>query len=476
VGVFWGSVGIKAVSIFANSYVLNMYGILEGLISNMPSCSGNALNHYALDNCNSFPLSVAPVYKQVMKTHRKLDSVLLKAVSYWGIIFRLGDEQTQFIYNSILAFAIAPLSKSNRYLQGLQFGADGEYLQKIAAAMSSSSGGAFETVAGMVGGFVHASFASIYGMFFLYDEIFLKYLQSLIQNENYKSQNDLVVGMFALSNLVFDSIANGKMKTTLLAPQYRVCQTYTQLTGNTQSALGKVVFHGCLSIFEVFYATLQIVSSTVTLSAVTDCICNINDIELEQPGVLEERCRFKLPDTLYPQLAVFIRTRDPGGKGISVCSTLVNNFKNVLIKIPNKAKTHIDIVLRESVNIPVELMSFLNIKGLQADSCTQYSSTLDVITIVPRPISAFKKCAYIPSCRCVVAVNGVCAIVSLCCAPSPALHRGPGCAGGLPVSTGRPRHGTPLAATHGACSERLCRSACTDLLRAHTQVQVPAGD
>ena len=392
------AVWVKAASIFVNSYVLNLYGILEGLISNMPSCSGNSLNHYALDNCDSFPLSVAPVYKQVMKTHRKLDSVLLKTVSYVGVIFRLDEAKHQFIYNAVLAFAMAPLTKSTAYLQSMQFGGDAEYLQKIAGSLQSASGSVFSMTVGMAGGFVQASFASIYGIFFLYDEVFLKYLQSLIQNENYKSQNDGAVGVFALSNLVFDSIANGKMKTTLLAPQYRICQTYSQLSGDTRSALGKVTFHGCLVVFETFYAAIQIVSSTITLSAVTDCICNINEFELETTGVLEERCRFKLPDTLYPQLAVYIKTRDSSASS-STCSTLVNNFKNLLLKIPTKAKTHIDIVLKQSVNVPVELMTFLNIKGLQADSCTQYSSTLDVITIVPRPLSAFKKCAYIPSCR-----------------------------------------------------------------------------
>jgi len=392
-------VWVKAASIFANSYILNLYGILEGMISNMPSCTGNALNHYALDNCNSFPLSVAPVYKQVMKSHRKLDSVILKTVSYMGIIFRLSDERHLFIYNSILAFAVAPLAKSNQYLRSLQFGADTEYVQKMAASLQSASGSISAVGVGMMGGFVQAAFASIYGIFFVYDEILLKYLLSLIENENYKTQNDAAVGFFALSNRVFDSIATGKMKTTLIAPQYRICQTYSQLSGNTQSAVGKVIFHGCLAVFEIFYASLQIISSTITLSAVTDCICNINERELEQSGVLEKRCRYKLPDTLYPQLAVYIRTKDTSSWGVSTCSTLVNNFKNVLIKIPNKAKTHIDIVLKESINVPAQLMAFLNIKGLQADSCTQYASTLDVITIVPRPLSAFKKCAYIPSCR-----------------------------------------------------------------------------
>ena len=44
-------------------------------------------------------------------------------------------------------------------------------------------------------------------------------------------------------------------------------------------------------------------------------------------------------------------------------------------------------------------MNFMKIDGLQADSCTQYETSLDVMTIIPRPISAFKKCAYIQSCR-----------------------------------------------------------------------------
>ena len=395
-------------SIFMNSYVFNLYGILEGMISNVASCSGRGLNHYALDDCEKHPLSIAPVYSQVMKTHRQLDDVVLKTVTYVGIIFRLDEAKHQFIYNSIIAFALGPLTKSQQLLRSLEFGGDAKYVQSIASSMAGGAQNTVYGIAGMMGAFVQASFASIYGIFFIYDEILLKYLQSLIQNEHYSTQNDVGVGVFALSNLVFDSIATGRMKDTLLAPQYRICQTYSQLTGNTKSALATVVFHSCLSIFEVFYAVLQIISSTITLSGVTDCICNINEYDLEQVGVLERRCRYKLPDTLYPELAQYIRMKASSTKGqksktdrVSICSTLVNNFRNVLLKIPTKAKIHIDIALKASIDVPIELMNFMQIKGLQADSCTQYQNTLDVITIVPRPLSAFKKCAYVPSCRCV---------------------------------------------------------------------------
>ena len=78
-----------------------------------------------------------------MKTHRKLDSVLLKTVSYVGVIFRLDEAKHQLIYNAVLAFAIAPLTKSNAYLQSMQFGGDAEYLQKIAGSLQSASGSVF---------------------------------------------------------------------------------------------------------------------------------------------------------------------------------------------------------------------------------------------------------------------------------------------------------------------------------------------
>ena len=73
-------------SIFTNSYVFNLYGILEGMISNVSSCSGRGLNDYALDDCEKHPLLIAPVYNQVMKTHCQLDDVVLKTVTYVGVL------------------------------------------------------------------------------------------------------------------------------------------------------------------------------------------------------------------------------------------------------------------------------------------------------------------------------------------------------------------------------------------------------
>ena len=389
---------MKMTSILVNSYALNLYGILEGMISNKPICDGRGLNHYALDNCNSHPLSMRPVYDQVIKVHRQFDQVTAKTIIYIGIIFGLDDGTQRLAYNSFLTFAMGPLSKSSAFLRSLKISGDTKYLAKIAASFQSVSSNGVTGIGALIGGFVQAIFASIHGIFYIYDEIILKYVISLIQNKHYQDQNDIAVAFFAFSNLIFDSIALGPMKNVLITPQFRVCQTYSQLTGDSQSATGKTIFHTCAAVIEVFYASMQVISSTITLSAVSDCICNINEYENEFIDVFEQRCRYKLPEALHPRLMEYMQTRDQKSS-VSVCSTLVNNFKNVLLKIPTQSKIHINLALQHAVNVPVQLMNFMKIDGLHADSCTQYETTLDVMTIIPRPISAFKKCAYLPSCR-----------------------------------------------------------------------------
>ena len=65
---------------------------------------------------------------------------------------------------------------------------------------------------------------------------------------------------------------------------------------------------------------------------------------------------------------------------VSICGALVNNFKNVLLKIPTQAKIHINLALELAINLPVQLMNFMKIKGLRA-----YETASDVVTIIPRP-------------------------------------------------------------------------------------------
>jgi len=41
----------------------------EGLILNQKMCLSRSLNHYAMDYCQDHPLSLQPVYAQVVKVH-----------------------------------------------------------------------------------------------------------------------------------------------------------------------------------------------------------------------------------------------------------------------------------------------------------------------------------------------------------------------------------------------------------------------
>jgi len=207
-------------SIVLNSYVFNLYGIMEGMVSETPLCEGRGLNHYALDNCNSMPLSMRPVYEQLVKVHRQLDQVLAKMVAYFGVVFGMQLSTQQLAYNSLLAFALGPLSQSNAYLDDLKIGGDAEYMQKIAESFEGIAEKGVAGVGAFVGGTVQAVFASMHGMFYLYDEIFLKYVVTLVRNKKFKGRYEMDASFFALSNLVFDSIATGTMKTTLVAPQY----------------------------------------------------------------------------------------------------------------------------------------------------------------------------------------------------------------------------------------------------------------
>ena len=290
-------------------------------------------------------------------------------VAYIGIIFGIQDSTQRLAYNLLLTFPLGPLSKSSDFLHKLKIGGDAEYMAKIVDSFKSLSQSGVNGNGAFVGGFVQAIFSNMHGMFFVSNELFLKYVSSIIQNKHYKDKNDVEVAFSAFSNLVFDSIALGPMKNVLITPQYRVCQTYSQLTIDSQSAAGKTIFRTCASVIEVLYAAMQVISVTITLLAVSDCICNINECENEFVDVFEQRCQYKMPEALHPQLVEYIQSRNDRNS-VSICATLVNNFKNVLLKIPTQSKIHINLALQNAIDVPVQLMNFMKIDGLQADSCT----------------------------------------------------------------------------------------------------------
>jgi len=121
------------------------------------------------------------------------------------------------------------------------------------------------------------------------------------QVEVVADNKDSAWAFFAFSTVVYDSIVSGKMYNLFKAPQYRICKTYPRLTGNTLSAAEKVLFHSCISLVKIFYAWMHVISGIISLAAVSDSICNINEYENEFADMFEERCRYKLSSALHSE-------------------------------------------------------------------------------------------------------------------------------------------------------------------------------
>jgi len=94
---------IKTVLLVVNSYVLNFFGIMEGIISKDTLCSGHKLNHYALDNCNHHPLSMAPLNAMWTRMDRSFDSLTFSTLRYFGILFGLEASSQTWLKNVIVS-------------------------------------------------------------------------------------------------------------------------------------------------------------------------------------------------------------------------------------------------------------------------------------------------------------------------------------------------------------------------------------
>jgi len=364
---------LKAVLLLTNSYMLNVFGIIEGIISKEKLCNGRKMNHYALDNCKYHPLSTYHLQDMFVRMDRSFDSLTYATVRYFGVLFGFETDLQNWATNSIVVMA----------------GPDSGYKDGIIRAVSR---GVFAGMSVLL----TVMTTSFYSLSFFVDEIFLKYIIQQLENQFLGSQEKEFV-FFAFSNLIFDSIATGTLKSGPLGSQYKICQEYALLTGDAASPLGMAVFHTCAAVFEGIYAIVQVVSSVVTLSALTECICNIDPRVLNTNlDFFEQKCMYKLPATLRPELFMFIQ-----GAGVlnKQCSILIKQFRNVLLEIPLQCIFHMDKALVAASDVPLYLMKVMQIDRTDTTTCTEYDTSLEVVTIVPRPISFFKKCAFLPTCQ-----------------------------------------------------------------------------
>jgi len=269
-------------------------------------------------------------------------------------------------------------------------GPDSGYSQGIISGISRGAMSGMSVI-------LHTMLTSVYSFFFIIDEIMIKYIVQQFENKYFGSQQAEFV-FFSRSNLLLDSsIASGTMKSSLLGSQYKICQEYSEATGDAQSPVGKTVFHTCVSVFEMVYAAIKVVSSAITLSALVDCICDIDPKALRKNiDVFTNKCEHRLPSQMRLELYSFLQGSNQNTKQ---CSVLIHRFRDVLLQIPTQLIIHMDAALKASADVPLDIMKTLKIDRTDTISCNEYDTSLEVVTIVPRPISFFKKCAYIPTCR-----------------------------------------------------------------------------
>jgi len=364
---------MKLAVILVNSYMLNIFGIVEGIISKEKLCNGRKMNHYALDNCKYHPLSTYHLQDLWVRMDRSFDVLTFSTVRYLGVLFGFETGVQNWMKNAIVVAA----------------GPDSGYTDGIIRAVSRGILAGISVI-------LTVTTTSFYSLSFAIDEIFLKYIIQQLENQ-FQGPQKMEFVFFAFSNLLFDSIAKGTLKSGPLGSQYKICQEYAEFTGDPGSPLGMAIFHTCAAVFEGMYAAIQVVSSVVTLSALTECICNIDPRALgANIDVFEQKCTHKLPATLRPELFMFIQGAAVRNRQ---CPILINQFRNVLLEIPSPCIFHMDKALVAASDVPLYLMKTLQIDRTDTTTCTDYDTSLEVVTIVPRPISFFKKCAFIPNCR-----------------------------------------------------------------------------
>jgi len=289
---------IKVILLVVNSYILNLFGILEGIISKDSICNGRKLNHHALDNCNYHPLSMSPLGDVWVRMDRSFDSLVFSTLQYFGVLFGFEFESRNWMKNFIVVMR----------------GPDSEFSQGIIRGVSRG-------VAAGASAFISVMFNSVYTFFFVIDEVIIKYILQQIHNK-YEGIQRSEFYFFSFSNLIFDSIASGSMKKSVLGSQYKICHEYAEITGDPSSPLGKTVFHTCVSIFEMVYALMKAISSIITLSALTDCVCDIDPLSLRDDiDLFTANCEYKLPTELRLELYAFLQGRNQRS---GYCSTLIN--------------------------------------------------------------------------------------------------------------------------------------------------------
>lgn len=380
------AVWIKAAETVVNQFVLNIIGVVEAVVSRRSDrgvlCMHGTQDHYALFPCTPGPLSIRPVYTMFLRFHSKMLKCTKASLLYVSYLIDLPMSEYHWSQGAAFAFTPPNLEFTGAILRAFRF--------SLATAVGVAADGAIST---------------FYGTVFMYEHIALPYFKQLMFTRySGNTREDIMVIFYTLSNTVHEAVTSSALDNTLLLPAEQSCLSLAMLTGDSARPLGKFVQHSCLAIFEGVKAAVRLVPSVFTLTSITNCLCADNGAVLNWASVsnVTATCQLMIPPALHAEYYNIINGYTSAENMYyreKLCVRLFDRMQTHISNIPSVMFTHVALAATASASIPQQLVSLFNIPGLDAWSCGVWQSDIGVVTIVPQPASAFKKCAYTRTCR-----------------------------------------------------------------------------
>lgn len=375
---------VKFYTIIINEYILNVFGVLEGIISRKKRCLGENLYHHAFEFCVTTPLSMRSLYEQLVVTHALYYRSVMKIVLFVGTRMRIPMAINEWAVNAA----------------GGVFGPQALLYQQLLRSVVTGIFGGVHTAGLSIAAFL---LQTMYFLLFIYNEIIVVYFYKLIRLNYSTADLGSVMGqlLLLLGNTVYESIESGAMRDSVFHPVDFSCRTLSLLSGDDENALGEFVLHSCLSMSSFAHGAIQGMSSFFTLSIVAACLCDVQSRqEYRGASVMTGKCAYQIPETMWaPLLKHFAYQEQKNQQRITdTCNALVDNFQTILVNVFTPAFRHADAALDALIHIPPLIGGIFQIPGMHNAECTTMPD-IEVTTIVPKPVSSFRMCAYTPTCR-----------------------------------------------------------------------------
>lgn len=200
---------------------------------------------------------------------------------------------------------------------------------------------------------------------------------------------------------MYDSIHTDVMDTTFLQPVNRVCASMASILNNDQTrALQTFTLHSCLGLFEGVRVLLSTASTFVSMTIAADCLCNsIHQYDSSVETVMA-KCDNVIPRSMRMEYyrKIYDALRLPGFSVSNTCNDILLRLQKQVHDAPGLMFVHNDYALDAVRDIPSEIMNLI-IWPPMSLTCSDSDLSNSVVSIIPKPVSSFKRCAYTPTCQ-----------------------------------------------------------------------------